>query len=154
MNNKKLLIGRKDIIDFPELNLYDVKVKVDTGAYSSAIHCSKIKLNEEKGEKYLSFRVPGSSTKKTFKVKEFTRKKIKSSSGHMEERFVIKTKVRIFNKLYTTEFSLTDRSRMKFPVLLGRRLLRKKFVVDVSLSDLSYKKKNLMLNENSRIVEE
>ena len=150
---KKLTIGRADIIDLPELNLYDVKVKIDTGAYSSAIHCSKIKLVEEKDEEYLSFRVPGSSSKKSFKVKEFTRKNIRSSSGHIEKRFVIKTRVRLFNKLYSTEFSLTDRSRMKFPILLGRRLLRKKFVVDVSLSNLSYKQKNISLNEDSRIVE-
>lgn len=140
---KKILIGRSEIIDLPEFALHEVEAKVDTGAYTSAIHCSKIKVIKEGGKQFVTFHIPGSKIhglgKTVFKTDDFILKKIKSSSGHMEERFVITTQVLLFNKPYRTEFSLTDRSSMKFPVLLGRKLLIKRFVVDVSAKNLSQK---------------
>ena len=140
---KKILIGRSEIIDLPEFALHEVEAKVDTGAYTSAIHCSKIKVKKEAGKQFVTFHIPGSKIhglgKTVFKTDDFILKNIKSSSGHMEERFVITTHVLLFNKLYRTEFSLTDRSSMKFPILLGRKLLRKRFVVDVSAKNLSQK---------------
>lgn len=141
----KLIIGRADIVDLPELSLFNLSAKVDTGAYTCAIHCSKIKEVDEGGEKYITFRIPSSGEKGSrsgvYKLNTYKQKNIKSSSGHIEKRYVIKTKIRLFNKTYLTEFSLADRSKMKFPVLLGRKLLRKKFIVDVSKKDLSYKNK-------------
>lgn len=140
---KKILIGRSEIIDLPEFALHEVEAKVDTGAYTSAIHCSKIKVKKEAGKQFVTFHIPGSKIhglgKTVFKTDDFILKNIKSSSGHMEERFVITTHVLLFNKLYRTEFSLTDRSSMKFPILLGRKLLIKRFVVDVSTKNLSQK---------------
>lgn len=62
----------------------------------------------------------------------------------MEERYVITTGVLIFNKLIKTEFSLTDRSAMKYPILLGRKFLVKRFIVDVSLVNLSLKNKIIL----------
>lgn len=140
---KKVLIGRSEIIDLPEFALHHVEAKVDTGAYTSAIHCSKIKIKKEGGKEFVTFHIPGSKIhglgKKVFKTDDYVLKKIKSSTGHMEERFVITTQVLLFNKLYRTEFSLTDRSSMKFPILLGRKLLVKRFIVDVSTTNLSFK---------------
>jgi hypothetical protein len=140
---KKILIGRNEIIDLPEFGLHAVEAKVDTGAYTSAIHCSKIKIKKEAGKQFVTFHIPGSKIhglgKKVFKTDDFILKNIKSSTGHMEERFVITTQVLLFNKLYKTEFSLTDRSTMKFPILLGRKLLVKRFIVDVSATNLSHK---------------
>lgn len=141
---EKILIGRTDIIDLPEFALYAVEAKIDTGAYTSAIHCSKIKVIKQGAKAYVSFHIPGSKVhgmgKKVFKTDDYVLKKIKSSMGHLEERFVITTPILIFNKLIKTEFSLTDRSSMKFPILLGRKLLAKRFVVDVSAKNLSHKK--------------
>lgn len=149
MIKNKTIIGRKDIIDLPEFHLHGVRAKIDTGAYTSAIHCSKIKVINDDGKAYVTFHIPGSKIhglgKKVFKTSNFQLKKIKSSTGHLEERFVIKTQVLIFNKLISTEFSLTDRSSMKFPVLLGRKLLSKRFVVDVSKVNLSYKNIKLLV---------
>src|SRR5690606_21421987 len=140
---KKVLIGRSEIIDLPEFALHNVEAKVDTGAYTSAIHCSKIKIKKESGKDFVTFHIPGSKIhglgKKVFKTDDYVLKTIKSSTGHMEERFVITTQVLLFNKLYRTEFSLTDRSSMKFPILLGRKLLVKRFIVDVSTKNLSSK---------------
>src|SRR5690606_13487081 len=81
----KLLIGRRDIIDLPEFSLYAVKAKIDTGAYTSAIHCSKIKLIQENGTDFITFHIPGSKVhgqgKNVFKTDDFVLKRIKSSSG-------------------------------------------------------------------------
>lgn len=144
----KLLIGRTDIIDLPEFSLHAVKAKIDTGAYTSAIHCSKIKLIKEDGKNFITFHIPGSRIhgqgKKIYKTDDFILKKIKSSSGHMEERYVITTDILIFNKRIKTEFSLSDRSTMKYPILLGRKLLAKRFVVDVAVTNLSFKNKKIL----------
>lgn len=60
-------------------------------------------------------------------------KKVKSSNGKTEERIFVKTAVELFGKSYETELSLTDRKEMKFPMLIGRKFLAKRFLVDVSL---------------------
>jgi len=135
----KIVIGRCDFINLPELGIEHIAAKVDTGAYTSAIHCSRIKLQRENDVEYLLFKIPGSHQKKMFRVTNFKLKNIKSSSGHSESRFVIKTKVSIFGKVINTEFSLANRSEMKFPVLLGRKLLKDRFIVDVSQVNLSKK---------------
>ena len=136
-----LLIGRKDVVDFPEWNLNAIDAKIDTGAYGCAIHCHKIELIEENGKSKLQFELldPGHpeyiGTK--YSVSSFTVKRVKSSSGVQEKRFVVKTKLKIFNKVFIVEFSLTNRKKMKNPVLLGRKFLKKRFLVDVSKKNLS-----------------
>ncbi len=129
------------MIDLPELGIQEIAAKIDTGAFSSAIHCSRIKLQKENDIEYLLFKIPGSHQKKMFRVSDYKLKNIKSSSGHSETRFVIKTKVLLFGKIIRTEFSLANRSEMKFPVLLGRKLLKDRFIVDVCEIDLSKKEK-------------
>lgn len=66
---------------------------------------------------------------------DFFQKKIKNSFGETEERFFIKTSIKIAGRTIKSIFSLTGRGRMKYPVLIGRRLLKNKFVVDVSLKN-------------------
>ena len=53
-------------------------------------------------------------------------------------RFVIKTKVKIFDRVIRAEFSLSNRGNLKFPVLLGRKILRHRFLIDVTKKDLSF----------------
>lgn len=141
----KLIIGKKDKADFPELDLFDIDIKIDTGAFTSSIHCHKIKEIELEGVKYIEFKLLDPSYKdynhKKFKVKNFKEKKIKSSNGTGEKRYIIKTKIIVFCKTYTIELSLSERSEMRFPVLIGRKLLNNKFIVDTSLSNLSYNTK-------------
>ncbi|SMG21459.1 Uncharacterized conserved protein [Marivirga sericea] len=143
MKSKKI-IGRIDKLDLPELGLSKVQAKIDTGAYTSAIHCSKIHIEKTKeGTGFLVYTISGKRLgqgmkAKKFKTSEFKLKRIKSSNGQVQERYVIKTKIKIFNKIYNTEFSLSDRSHMKNPILLGRKLLSGRFVVDVTEENLSF----------------
>jgi hypothetical protein len=133
---EKLVIGRTDIIDFPELGLTNVRAKVDTGAYTSAIHCYNISIMQGN----ITFFLPAHRSEKhqKFTTERFELKAIKNSFGQTEMRYVIKTKVILFGKAFKTEFSLADREQMRYPVLLGRKLLRNRFLVDVSLENISY----------------
>lgn len=140
-----IIIGRKDKVDFPELGLYDIDAKIDTGAYTSSIHCHDIRVMDEVGISKVRFRLLDPS-RPTYNNKEFThsiyaKREIKNSFGQVEERYIIKTKILLFDELFDTELSLTDRSRMVYPVLLGRKLLFNHFVVDVMQTDLSYNQK-------------
>lgn len=141
MNEPKTVIGRRDLIDLPDFEIINISAKVDTGAYTSALHSTDVRVIKGQPDK-LSFRIVGlDKDYKEIVTEEFSERMIKNSFGDIEKRFVVKVKVLIFNKNITTEFSLSDRSSMKHPVLLGRKFLRGQFVVDVSKLNLSYKQK-------------
>jgi hypothetical protein len=133
----KKVIGRREKIDLPDLELSGLEAKIDTGAYTSAIHCEGIELIEEEGRIKISFHIapPRNQgvTARIFKTEAFTIKNIRSSFGQTERRYVIRTRVRIGKRLVRAEFSLSDRTEMRYPVLLGRKLLKHRFIVDVSL---------------------
>jgi len=135
--NKKI-IGRVDKVDFPELNLYDVDVKIDTGAYTSSIHCTQI--IEKNNKLKCSFDSLGHSNFKSKDIifENYSRTTVKSSNGITENRFKIKSKVKFFGKIYRINLTLSTREDMKFPVLIGRQFLNKKFLVDVDLENQSY----------------
>ena len=141
----KTIIGRYDKIDLPLMNLYDIDAKIDTGADGSAIHCHHIELVKKQGKKLLHFILLDPShpnyDNKSFYFKDYKRRTIKNSFGTSEKRFLIKTKIVLFGRERTTEFSLSDRGNLNYPVLLGRRFLYRKFIVDVSRSNLSYRRK-------------
>lgn len=127
---KLKIIGRREYIHFPLLGIEQVEAKIDTGAYTCAIDCNHIELKTEGEKSMLSFRL---FNNKTYTVEEFTRKKIKNSFGEMEERYIIKTLITIGRKKINTTISLSDRGNMRYPVLIGRRLLKGKFIIDVNL---------------------
>jgi hypothetical protein len=136
----KTIIGRAEVLDFPELLLADIPVKTDTGAYSSSIHATEINEQVIKGKKVLSFNLmanhPVYPYSREMKVTNYDKKVIENSFGHKQERFVIELKVKIGGKIFKADFSLADRSSKPFPVLLGRTLLNKRFLVDSSLSNI------------------
>ena len=141
----KTTIGRKDKADFPELLLKNISMKVDTGAFTSSIHSHDIHEIIIDGDKYVEFELLDPSHakfhEKKFKTKRYTKKKVKNSFGISEERYVVETIIVIFGEEYPIELSLSERSDMKYPILIGRKLLNNRFVVDTSQINLSYKEK-------------
>ena len=136
------LIGRREFVDFPLLSITHVEAKIDTGAYTSSIHCKDIKQIKKDGKDILQFKLLDDTI---HSIETFTRKHIKNSFGEKEERYVIKTLIRIGKKRIQTTVSLSDRENMRYPVLIGRRLLKAKFIVDVNLiytNGLTLKKLN------------
>lgn len=139
------IIGRVDKADFPELDLRNINIKIDTGAYTSSIHSHEVKEIEFNEDKHIEFKLLDPSQPKykdkIFKVKNYKVKAIKSSFGNIEQRFIIKTNIVIFDQEYPIELSLSERSDMKFPILLGRKFLNKRFIVNTSLKNVSIKLK-------------
>ena len=140
MKNKKV-IGRREQISLPELHLFNIDAKVDTGAYTSAIHCHDIKIFTKNDEKWVRFKLLD-PTHSQYNHQEIALpvvklKKIRSSSGHTQKRVIIKTKMILYDREYVAEFSLADRTDMIYPILLGRKAISGKFIVDVSKFNLS-----------------
>ncbi len=125
------LIGRREFISFPLLGIDSIEAKIDTGAYTSSIHCDSIEVKQVDGKLILHFKIDPFA-KEEFKFEEFKRKKIKNSFGEMEERFIIKTLIILGNKKIRSSISLTNRDHMRYPVLIGRRILKGRFLIDVS----------------------
>lgn len=141
--SKKIIIGRQDIADFPLLAIFQIPVKIDSGAYTSSLHCHNIEETIENGIKKIKCNLlDPSHTKyheKEFIFDNFTKKKVKSSNGQVEERYKIKTEIKLFNQMYPIELTLSERGSMRFSVLLGRKFLTKKFIIDTSLVNVSKK---------------
>jgi len=136
----KTIVGRNEIVDFPELNLFGIEAKIDTGAYSTAIHAHKIWVKTLDGKEVLHFELldPGDPrfNDLIFATSKFYRKNVRSSNGRIEKRFIIKTSIVLGGKKRKTHVSLTDRGKMKFPVLVGRKVLKNGFLVDVAKEKL------------------
>lgn len=136
-------IGWKEIVDLPELNIYGIPAKVDTGARTSVLHCSHIQLVKKGRKQFVRFRPLDESFDIQTDLYTFpfhSERRIRNSFGQEENRYVIHTAIHLHNQLYEIELSLRDRSGMEFPVLLGRSFIRRKFLVDVSKANLSIKK--------------
>lgn len=136
MNKPKTTLGRTEIVTFPDLGIKNITAKIDTGAYSTAIHANKfwVETKEETEELYFQLLDPSKDefVNRIYKTANFYRKKVRSSNGRLEERFIIKTKIMLGGKLRTTNLSLTNREKMKYTVLVGRKVLAKGYLVDVS----------------------
>jgi hypothetical protein len=140
---EKKIIGRREKVDFPDLGLYEIDAKIDSGAFTSSIHCHNIELVKQNRKKFVSFNLLDPShpayNEKNFVLPVHSDKKVKSSFGNVEHRYVILTRMKIFDEIFDVELSLADRSNMEVPVLLGRKALRKKFLVDVDKENLYYR---------------
>lgn len=136
MADKNLkIIGRTELVDIPEWDLYELSAKIDTGAYTSSLHCHHIEQDEKEGQPFVRFNLldPSHDTynDKFFELPIFKTKKVKSSNGQTEERIIIKTILILAGIKLKIQLSLTDRSEMRYPLLIGRKALKGHFMVDV-----------------------
>ena len=143
MKQSKTIVGRVETIAFPELGIHAIEAKIDTGAFSTAIHASEVWLTSENEIEVLNFKLLDPShpeyKDQVYKSKKFSRKKVRSSNGKLEKRFILKTEIILGGKKRITQLSLTDRSKMRYPVLVGRKVLKNGFLVDVSKKNLHKK---------------
>lgn len=135
--NDKIIIGRRDIANLPEFGLKNVDVKVDSGAYTSSIHVTHCKeIQTEKGSQleviFLDSNHSSFDNEKHY-FEKFRIKKVKSSTGQEQLRYFIKCTIELLGIHFITEFSLTERKGMRYPILLGRKLLNNRFIIDTTL---------------------
>ena len=132
LKKSKTIIGSEEFVSFPELNLDLIHARIDTGATTSSLGVKSI--IEVDGN--IQCLLPN---RKTIVFTDFKKKIIKSSFGHIEERYVVKILINVLGRKIRTDFTLANRSKMKFPILIGRKMLRGKFIVDVTLKNQSIK---------------
>ena len=130
--NKVEAIGSAELVDLPELGIKRVPAKIDTGADNSSIWATDIRLKA--GTLQFVLFAPGSQFYNGNKLgtKEFHTISIKNSFGVTEFRYKVKILVSVGNRKIRGWFTLSDRAVMAYPILIGKKFLRKKFLVDVS----------------------
>ncbi|GMN03574.1 ATP-dependent zinc protease [Erythrobacter sp. MTPC3] len=127
-------VGWRELVDLPKLGLERIPAKIDTGARTSSLHGHVIEQFERDGKPFVRFSVDWDGEAHTCEAVQVDRRGITSSNGETQQRFVIKTPLRIGTTEFRAELSLADRSVMQFPILIGRTALRRRFVVDSGLS--------------------
>ena len=134
------IIGWREFASLPELNIDRIKVKIDTGARSSALHAFNIKERSQDGKQIISFQVHpqqrNSQTTVTAEAELLEYRQIRNSGGKAQLRPVIKTNIQMGTEIWSIELSLTNRDVMGFRMLLGRQGVRNKFLVDPGRSFL------------------
>jgi D-alanine-D-alanine ligase-like ATP-grasp enzyme len=131
---KKRTLGGFEHVAIPNLGIKRSIAKIDTGAYSGAVGCSMVEVVKRNGKKTLRFS-PGKRSKQVFETTAYSERRVRSSSGHSQKRYLIETEVIIQDHTYPITIGLSDRSDMKHEILIGRRFLREQnLLVDVSIN--------------------
>lgn len=141
MSMYPVVIGRFEYIDLVG-ECSKIPAKIDTGAQSSSIHAKKVTIKEVNGVEELHFTVLGHSghaDKVNLTTKTFSKIGVRSSNGHVSMRYKVNLRIKLGHKIFTTTFTLADRSAQVFPVLIGRDALRGRFLVNVASAGVSEK---------------
>ncbi|SMQ57696.1 Uncharacterized conserved protein [Altererythrobacter xiamenensis] len=123
-------LGWREMAFLPELGLRDIPAKIDTGARTSSLHAHVLEEFRRDGERFVRFAVDWGGVRHECEAIHVDIRGITSSNGETQRRYVIKTPLRIGSLEFRAEISLANRSDMKFPMLIGRSSLRRRFVVD------------------------
>ncbi len=151
MTKKPLsVIGRAEQIDLRDFGLFNVPAKVDTGADTSSLWVSDIK-EEADGLHFVLFG-PSSpfytGVEQVFSAPDYELTRVANSFGQKELRYKVKLRITLKERKIRATFTLADRSQKTYPILLGRRLLHRKFIVDVTggsaMREEEAKKKRLL----------
>lgn len=137
------IIGWREWAGLPNLGLFAIKAKVDTGAKTSSLHAFDIRVEKNDGKKaYVHFKVhplqSDLSLVVTCKALLVDKRIVSDSGGHKEERYVIKTWLSLGAIKKRVELTLSNRETMKYRMLIGRSAL-KQFYIDPSQSYLTGK---------------
>lgn len=134
MPTNKTIIGSEEWCSFPDLDIPFIKARVDSGAKTSAIHATNIISFSRNSEDWVKFDVnPLQNNSKLVRHCEarlIDKRIVKSSSGYREQRYVIKTDLKINEDVFSIEMTLTNRDSMGFRMLLGREAMTGKMIVD------------------------
>lgn len=128
------IVGWRELVSLPELSLTKIPAKIDTGARTSSLHAEVLEEFEQDDGRYVRFAVDWDGKRHLCEAIHVDIRGITSSNGKTQRRYVIKTPLQIGSLQFKAEISLADRSDMKFPMLIGRSALRRRFLVDSGYS--------------------
>ena len=125
-------IGWRELVHLPDLGLRGIPAKIDTGARTSSLHATILEEFERDGQTHVRFAVdfPQQQVRQVCEAVHVDWRGVTSSNGKTQLRRIIKTPLKIGPARFRAEISLADRSDMRFPMLIGRSSLRRRFVVD------------------------
>jgi hypothetical protein len=130
----KLIVGWREWLRLPDLGVALIKVKVDTGARTSALHAEDIRYLRRGTTRLVRFTIYPKQRSKRGAVQATARlvdkRPVRSSNGSQEWRPVIATHVDVGGVIWPVEITLTSRDVMGFRMLLGRQAVRGHALVD------------------------
>lgn len=133
-------LGWREWVALPDLGIEAIRVKVDSGARSSALHVDSVESFEREGAEWVRFWIhPGERGAGLVRVCEASvleRRPVTDSGGHTTQRIFIRTTLAVAGECFAIEMNLADRRAMLFPMLLGRTALAGRFLVDPEASFL------------------
>ena len=143
-NNRLTLIGWKEWLAFPDINLPAIKAKIDTGARTSALHTFSLETFTLAGQLMVRFGIHPLQKRRDIELyceaPVVDRRRVKDSGGHIETRYVIRTMAAMGEAHWPIDLTLTNRDSMLFRMLLGRTALADRFLIDPGSAYLSGRK--------------
>lgn len=131
---EKHILGWREWVKLDGLDIKKIKVKVDTGARTSALHATDLVFKKRNNKEYVEFNVHpiqrSSKGERKCTARVLERRKVISSTGTASIRPVIETEITINNLTWSIELTLVNRDIMGFRMLLGRQAIKDKFIVD------------------------
>jgi ribosomal protein S6--L-glutamate ligase len=136
--SKKIIIGKEEWCGLQELGLPAIKARVDSGARTSSLHAFNIQPFEDQGKRFVSFDIhPIQDNRKIIQNCHgllVDKREVKSSSGDVEQRFVIRTPMTLGGQTWDIEVTLTNRDSMGYRMLLGREAMKERVLIDPEAS--------------------
>jgi len=132
------VIGWREWLAVPTLDIDQIKAKVDTGARTSSIHAFDVRRFTDRGAPHVSFVVCPRQHRRRPAIQCVAQirdeRPVTSSTGHRQVRYVIRVDIALGGIIWPIELTLADRDSMGFRMLLGREATRGRFLIDSSRS--------------------
>lgn len=149
------IIGRAEKASFPELEIFNVPARVDTGAKTSAVWASNIAVDSNGKLNFSLFDSHSSYYNgQIIKTRSYAVTVVASSMGNLEKRYKVRLLFKIRGKKIRGSFTLANREQQVYPILIGRNILRGKFIVNVKKGKVLYdaeKKRTVELRSSFKL---
>jgi len=133
-NDPTLIVGWREWVGLPGVGVEWLKAKIDTGAQTSSLHAFALEPFSRDAQDWVRFELHpwqrSAADPLTVELPVHDRRPVRSSSGHVQDRYVVLLDLRLCGRLVPAEVTLTRRDAMGFRMLVGREVLKRGFLVD------------------------